>query len=132
MMNIIYSLKHPFFEQFRSNNEAWPWESNPEQWKIDRKTMLRRTFTNIVVFNSIFALLIFNNEIDRFTLDYSNLPSYSTVLLQSTFCFLLTDFSFYWLHRLAHHPKLYWIHKQHHESVNTTVYAAMSVHPLEW
>lgn len=49
-----------------------------------------------------------------------------------TFAYFFADLFFYWGHRLAHHPRFYWVHKVHHEAVNTTVYNAMSVHPLEW
>lgn len=64
--------------------------------------------------------------------DFSQLPSYTTLIPQVVYAYIVADFCFYWLHRLAHHPKFYWIHKVHHEAINTTVYNAMSVHPLEW
>ena len=44
----------------------------------------------------------------------------------------MMDMSFYWSHRLLHHPKLYWIHKQHHQYNITISLAATYAHPLEF
>merc|ERR1711907_598701 len=41
------------------------------------------------------------------------------------------DTWFYWCHRLLHHPRLYWIHKQHHTFHATVGIAATYSHPLE-
>lgn len=46
--------------------------------------------------------------------------------------FVVHDAYFYWMHRIAHHPKLYaWIHRIHHESTDPTPYSAFHFHPFE-
>ena len=46
--------------------------------------------------------------------------------------FVIDDTTFYWSHRLMHHPRLYRaFHRVHHESVDPTPFTAYSFHPLE-
>ncbi len=46
--------------------------------------------------------------------------------------FVIDDTWFYWMHRTIHHPLLYrYVHKVHHESVDTTPFTAYRFHPLE-
>ena len=132
VMGVVYTIKHPFLEQFRSNTESWPWEKDPAGWPAERLKQLTRTYINIVGLNGGMTFFFCYTGVNRFQTDFDNLPSYPLLLMQVFFCFVLADFSFYWLHRLAHHPKIYWIHKHHHEAVNPTVVSSMSVHPLEW
>lgn len=41
---------------------------------------------------------------------------WSTIVWQIVFSFAVTDTTFYWCHRMLHHPRLYsGFHKQHHE-----------------
>ena len=56
-------------------------------------------------------------------------PYYLAILFA---VFFVHDTYFYWMHRLAHHPKLYlWIHSVHHESTDPTPYSAFHFHPFE-
>jgi len=61
------------------------------------------------------------------------LPTPLTLASSVFFCMMCEDFTFYWMHRMFHHPKLYpHVHKMHH-SFNTTVgIAAEYAHPLEF
>lgn len=39
---------------------------------------------------------------------------------------------YYWLHRWLHHPRIYgYLHKIHHDSINTSVWTSFSFHPIE-
>jgi sterol desaturase/sphingolipid hydroxylase (fatty acid hydroxylase superfamily) len=132
IMGLVYTIKHPFFEKFRSNSESWPWEKDPAGWPAERLKQLTRTYINITGLNFIVTAVFCYLDVNRWSTDFENLPSYPLLLVQVFFCYTMADFSFYWLHRLSHHPKIYWIHKHHHEALNTTVINSMSVHPLEW
>jgi len=60
------------------------------------------------------------------------LPSFGAIILQIAFCFLVTDFTFYWFHRALHLPMFYKrIHKQHHKFATTVGVASEYSHPLE-
>ena len=46
--------------------------------------------------------------------------------------FLIHETYYYWLHRWLHHPKIYrYIHKIHHDSIDTSVWTSFSFHPIE-
>ena len=46
---------------------------------------------------------------------------------------IVEDMSFYWLHRLLHHPKLYSkIHKIHHQFYSPISFSAEYSHPIEF
>jgi sterol desaturase/sphingolipid hydroxylase (fatty acid hydroxylase superfamily) len=53
------------------------------------------------------------------------------MLWQISVFLLAQELTFYWAHRIIHHPKLYWIHKQHHEYNVTISLAAQYAHPIE-
>lgn len=67
----------------------------------------------------------------RYLTSMDDVPDLKTILWQFTLFLVVEDFLFYWFHRLFHHPKLYWIHKHHHEYRNTIAFAAQTAHPLE-
>lgn len=53
-------------------------------------------------------------------------------MLWQCFVFLLvSEITFYTVHRLLHHPKFYWIHKLHHEYNVTVCIALEYAHPIE-
>ena len=54
------------------------------------------------------------------------------MLWQFIFFMLVEDLLFYWSHSMLHNPKLYWIHKKHHEYNITVTIAATYAHPLEY
>ena len=54
------------------------------------------------------------------------------LLLTFSLMFLFHDTYFYWVHRLAHHPKLFKLfHVVHHRAANPTPLSAYTVHALE-
>eukprot|EP01084_Bolivina_argentea_P028520 53008_1 len=58
-------------------------------------------------------------------------PTFSYVFSVVLFSQLCMEWLFYFVHRLLHHPKLYFIHKQHHEYGTSISFAAEYVHPIE-
>jgi sterol desaturase/sphingolipid hydroxylase (fatty acid hydroxylase superfamily) len=71
------------------------------------------------------GLMVVGNYKDRkFRHDYNGIPSYFELAWQIAFCMIAEDMSFYWVHRALHHPKLYFLHKKHHEFYNTISIAA--------
>jgi len=34
---LIYTINHPFFEQYKINTSAWPWITDPVEFKIHEK-----------------------------------------------------------------------------------------------
>ena len=59
-------------------------------------------------------------------------PTITEIIGQFIFFLIIDDVSFYWLHRLLHHPKFYWIHKQHHQYNMPVSLAATYAHPIEF
>lgn len=117
----IYYIQHPFFEQFKSNTEEWPFISDPEgykkqMWLAFRKGIQYYTLLQVpMLFATVYGGII------NASFDFSDLPSYPKLLAQFFFMFFWAEFYFYWGHRFAHHPKFYWIHKKHHEARNPTI-----------
>merc|ERR1740123_1184813 len=61
------------------------------------------------------------------------LPTPGVLAMSVFFCMLCEDFTFYWAHRLLHHPRLYpHIHKMHHQYTQTVSIAAEYCHPVEF
>jgi hypothetical protein len=48
-MNLIYWLRHPFFERYKTNNYKWPWDASPEDWSALRKKTYVTVFLNSLV-----------------------------------------------------------------------------------
>lgn len=59
-------------------------------------------------------------------------PGFAVAVAHLLMCLLWTDTTFYWMHRLLHHPALYrHIHKQHHEFKATIGIGSEYAHPIE-
>ena len=54
------------------------------------------------------------------------------VIVNSLITYFIADFLTYFMHRLFHNPKLYWIHKMHHEFVYPLSIGAIYAHPLDY
>eukprot|EP01062_Namystynia_karyoxenos_P017665 TRINITY_DN16538_c0_g1_i1.p1 TRINITY_DN16538_c0_g1~~TRINITY_DN16538_c0_g1_i1.p1 ORF type:complete len:325 (+),score=108.91 TRINITY_DN16538_c0_g1_i1:70-975(+) len=63
---------------------------------------------------------------------YGPLPSAGRCLRDLALSALFTDATFYWSHRMLHHPSVYArVHKQHHEFKATVGFASEYDHPIE-
>lgn len=130
---VIYTLNHPFFEQYKANEELWPWQVNPEQHKKDMKRMLIQSCFNIWILGNVLTVMLYKLLGFVQNIDFYHLPTITEFYTHWVFNYLIGELVFYWGHRLLHHPKLYQhIHKIHHESKNSVAMAAMHVHPLEF
>lgn len=59
-------------------------------------------------------------------------PTITTVVASLFFFQIVREITFYYSHRLLHHPSLYkWIHKQHHTWTSPVAIAAAYCHPVE-
>ena len=67
-----------------------------------------------------------------FDFNYDTWPSTFEIFWQFIVFLLTQDFFFYSAHRLLHHPKLYWIHKFHHEHRQSIPIASPCMHPIEY
>lgn len=120
-MYFVYVNKIPFFEQFRTDkvteiimqNSLWPWESNPKEWNSVLIKSIKVNFVNIVFYSPLVAipdaLIEFN-----FKMDLQSVPSVTTMLWQIVVFILVAELSFYFIHKILHYPRWYWLHKQHH------------------
>jgi sterol desaturase/sphingolipid hydroxylase (fatty acid hydroxylase superfamily) len=93
------------------------------------------SFLVIGVINWFFDLVIPDDRYGLFYDNYYNeISTYGwTYFVLSVFLMLVFDDTyFYWMHRLLHHPKLYYkVHKVHHYSVDPNPFTTYSFHPLE-
>eukprot|EP00656_Telonema_subtile_P039815 TRINITY_DN4489_c0_g1_i3.p1 TRINITY_DN4489_c0_g1~~TRINITY_DN4489_c0_g1_i3.p1 ORF type:complete len:151 (-),score=36.26 TRINITY_DN4489_c0_g1_i3:140-592(-) len=46
--------------------------------------------------------------------------------------YLWVDCSAYWVHRLLHAKRFYWLHKWHHRYTVPTAHAAFAAHPIDF
>ena len=127
---ILYTKKFPEFEKLKSNNLPWPWEENWEKFKSDAPNIVWTYIrNNFMVFPIVFNLIFTFYNLD---LNIDTMPSYPRFLFNVWFSFVIEDFFFYWVHRLLHHPKMYWIHKKHHKFYNTFHMACIYTHWIEF
>jgi ferredoxin-NADP reductase len=109
--------------------------------KADRTQFLREiknSVITIVIFAAI-DLYIFRDSQQLLSTAtfkvYSNFHENGGILYILFTCFILfviEDTYFYWMHKTIHSPKLYkYIHKVHHESIDTTPFTSYSFHPAE-
>jgi ring-1,2-phenylacetyl-CoA epoxidase subunit PaaE len=112
-----------------------------ETQKADKTQLfkeLKNSFLTIIVFTAI-DVFIYKDSMK--TLETSTFKVYSSftenggivyVAFITFLLFAIEDTYFYWMHRTVHSPKLYkYIHKVHHDSIDTTPFTSYSFHPIE-
>lgn len=132
---MIYRANHPFFERFKSNEDPWPWQEDPNEWKIFlRKTLIMVAFNSLVTL-PVFVLFFFH--LDNYNLNYrfdlESIPNTSTLIAQLLLFAVMEDFGFHLIHRLLHTKYLYpYIHKMHHQYKVTVSISSEYSHPVEY
>jgi len=127
---VLYKLKLPWIEKYKGGEEPWPWQCDPE-WNSKLIRMLKLTVLNLVITYPIGYIVLVVSEPTLYEVD--ELPSLGLFLFQMLWMMVMEDFTFYWSHKLLHHPKLYpYIHKVHHESKSTISLSAIATHPAEY
>ena len=107
------------------------------QHKIKQGNMMRMEIYRSAFVSLIFAIAgiitIYCWEINLTALYPSPSDRHWIWLLLGPFLFLAgQETYYYWTHRWMHLPKVYkYVHKWHHESIETTAFTAFSFHPLE-
>ena len=121
----------------------WKWKKDLfSKRRIQQKQRADREQISVEIKNSIFSLflfavidlLVYYIQKKGYTQIYENISDYGYVYFFASILLMLIihDTYFYWAHRFMHWKPVYqFIHKVHHESVDTTPYTAFSFHPLE-
>lgn len=112
-----------------------------ETQKADKTQFLREiknSLITIIVFAGI-DLFVFQDS--QKTMETATFKVYSSftahggilyIAFITLLLFVVEDTYFYWMHKTVHSPKLYkYIHKVHHESIDTTPFTSYSFHPIE-
>lgn len=129
---VLYKFKFPFFEQFKSTNEPWPWEKDNEKFKAKLYASIPALFINHILVHILVVLPTVFGEFPHRS-DIESYPGFTEIIPQVLIFILVEDTTFYWSHRLFHTPFLYKrIHKQHHEYNDTLAFVAEFSHPIEF
>ena len=107
------------------------------KWAADKKIIKgKNEFKNyltqitkgflILFFDTSVAVLLIQTGVFRFS-PAGFISSVATVLL----LFVWVEIYFYYSHRLLHHPKLFWIHRHHHQAMVMNPWTSLSFSFLE-
>jgi len=134
ILYFIYKSDNPFFEQFKVNNEKWPWKENPEEFRVLFKRSMKQIIINQFV---VLPLILFTNSVIlkklKLRVDLESFPETYEIIWQTLFFTICDDFLFYWSHRFLHWNRIYpYIHKIHHEYKITLGIASEYAHPVEF
>ena len=79
----------------------------------------------------VLMIMAWQRGITAIYTDWSAYPIWY-IPLSCILALLIHETYYYWLHRWFHQPLVYrYLHKVHHESVNTSVWTSFSFHPIE-
>lgn len=130
---VIYKLKSPFFERYKTTGEPWPWDEDSTAWyEILKQTLKLTAFNHFIILPlSLVNALIY--DFCPYELSYDSLPDSFTMLVHFIFFMLIEDCLFYWGHRLLHSKYLYAkIHKIHHTYKKVVSISFEYAHPIEY
>lgn len=132
---VYYNGEFACIERYKTDrDEPWPWQSDPVAWRH----LLKRSIAVFLLNSNLLPILVFvplsySPAYKEHNLSINGLPTPLHLALSVFFCMLCEDFTFYWMHRLLHHPRLYaHIHKMHHTYNQTVSISAEYSHPLEF
>lgn len=133
LMYLIYMAELPYFEQFKTYTENWPWKQNPEEWsKLWDRTKKGLIINQCIIFPlAISPHYILGNS--PMAVQFEDLPDLKTIIIQILFFLIVEDLSFYLMHRLMHHPAIYkYFHKVHHEHKFVIGIVSEYTHPVDF
>ena len=130
--NNIYASKYPYFEQYRTMQEPWPWEVDEIAYKQHYRKMMTNTIKgSLFIFPLLSSLTIYFNLIE-YIADPELYPSSYEIFMSIMYMAVIFDTLYYWAHRLFHTSWLYKkFHKLHHEYKVTVSIAAQYNHPVD-
>lgn len=108
-------------------------QSKPKANELQIRNEIKRSLVTLLMFACL-DVSIYYMEKAGYTLMYSDINEYGLVyfFLSIFLMFLVHDTYFYWTHRIMHHKSIFkYVHKVHHESIDTTPYTSFSFHPIE-
>lgn len=132
---VIYHIEHPFFERYKVMKEPWPWQNDKKEWvTFLKKTLKQIAINNLIVLPCCFLIAgLVNNFYIPYSISTETLPDHMTFAVNIIFQLLAEDLILHFVHKWLHHPRLYpFIHKRHHEYVQTIGIAAEYSHPIEF
>jgi len=122
---IIYHYN--LFPQYK----LYPAEKFPDRSLVVRclvGCIIKNTVINPLAFYFVICPLFILSGSETF----SPVPPLFTFVWQIAVCFILTDFLFYWTHRLLHYPFFYkLVHKKHHRFTLTIGIASEFADPVD-
>lgn len=95
-----------------------------------KRSITTKELLNTLGYNALITLLLcglLNNTAFLIHVPYT----LSGYLLRIGFAVFFGDLSFYWFHRLLHHPLFYQFHKKHHDYIIPHAMMGVYAHPIE-
>lgn len=133
LLYIVYSLDHPFFEQFKIQSKPWPWRGTlreKEKWNLLLTQTIPVLLLNHLVILPLSSILTF--PVARWFIRFGSVPSSIEIFLHIIAFMVCEDTLFYWGHRMLHSKQLYRIHKIHHKYSMPIGVASEFAHPVEF
>jgi len=130
----IYNLNHPFFEQYKTSKDRWPWHIDEKRYKAKYLEAVK----NIIINYGLIAGALQYVLVYYFGLVTSSRPedlddSYWKDMGKVLFMMFCDDFHTHWSHKLMHVEYFYSkYHSVHHRWSNTVVIATENTHPIEY
>jgi len=132
---VYYRFEFPFIERYKINlDEPWPWHEDPQGWR----KQVKKSIAVFLINSNVIPILVYvplskTSAFKEHNMSVEGLPSPICLALSVFFCMVCEDFTFYWMHRLLHHRRLYpYIHKMHHQYTHSVSIAAEYSHPVEF
>jgi Delta7-sterol 5-desaturase len=97
----------------------------------NREIMYSFISSVLFAFIAIAMIMLWQEGYTKIYLFWSEYPFWYHPLAL-LFAALIHETYYYWLHRWMHHKSVYkYVHRIHHESINTSAWTSFSFHPLE-
>lgn len=120
---LTYARSHNWWPQYRINHN----EPSPELVGRALKEITINQILEIVLYYLIYPIFIYCGLSVRVPF-----PSFKIIIAHVFVCMMCEDTLFYWSHRALHHRSIYkYVHKKHHEFINTIGITSEYSHPFE-